>query len=1188
MVYGERVIGKGEKMEKIFKTMDGNEAAAYASYAFTEIAGIYPITPSSPMAEVVDKWSVEGKKNIFGKPVNLIEMQSEAGAAATMYGALESGSLATTYTASQGLALMIPVIYRAAGSFLPGVYHVSARTLGTNVLSIYGDHSDVMACRQTGAAMLASASVQECMDLGAVAHLSAIKGSMAFMHFFDGFRTSHEVQKIRVNDYEDLKKLVDKEALKRFRKNSLNPERPVQRGIVQNSDTYFQMKEAGNHYYNELPEIVEYYMDELNKLNGTDYRLFNYYGAEDAEEVIIAMGSVSGVAMDVVDELNSRGEKVGYLQVHLYRPFSIKHFLNEMPKTVKKITVLDRTKEPGATGEPLYVDVVSAYGNEENAPKIYGGRYGLASKDVDEKQINAVFQNMKQPEPKNGFTVGIVDDVTFLSLPIDESFRISRTRTISCRFWGLGSDGTVGANKNSIKIIGDHTDKYVQAYFEYDAKKSGGITKSNLRFGDEPIKSSTIVKQGDFVACHNQSYIGKYQMAQEVKPGGTFLLNTSWTVDELEEKLPTEVKKYIAENNVKFYIINASEIAREIGLGNRTNTILQSAFFKLAEIIPMEDAEKYMKEFAYKSYANKGDEVVNMNYEAIERGYKKLVKVEVPSSWATLEEEVEEIDENLDSYVRDIMIPVNAQRGDELPVSLFVEYADGHLPVGSSKYEKRGFSTIVSSWIPENCIQCNRCSFVCPHAAIRPFLLTEEEVGDAPESYNSIPAKGKGYEEYQFKINVSPYDCTGCGNCVEACPAKNKALQMADFEEQQAEAINWEYSVTLPTKKIAGNLFTIKESQFKQPLLEFSGACAGCPQTSYSKLLTQLYGDRLYMANATGCSQAWGAGFPQTPYTKNEDGFGPAWSNLLFENNAEFSLGQCLSAKYQREKIREALEKIAEAVDDTEIKNSVDEWVKNYDDGSRTTELSERVVAALENNNLDGEAKELKDFVLEDVELMPKKSMWMFGGDGWAYDIGYGGLDHVLSLGEDVNILIVDNELYANTGGQASKATPKGSVAQFAASGKKTSKKDLALLAMAYKDVYVAKVALGADMNQTLKTIKEAEEYPGTSIIIAYSPCINHGIKKGMSHALYQQKDAVEAGYWSLFRYNPALLAEGKNPITIDSKEPTESYEEFIEGEVRYASLKRVNPENWEELFKGSEEDAKQAIKTYEELREEF
>ncbi|MDQ0508187.1 pyruvate-ferredoxin/flavodoxin oxidoreductase [Peptoniphilus ivorii] len=1171
-------------MTKVFKSMDGNEAAAYVSYAFTEVAAIYPITPSSPMAALVDSWSADGKKNLFDQEVRLVEMQAESGAVAALHGSLEAGALTTTYTASQGLALMIPTMFRTAGSLYPGVMHVASRTLGSHVLSIYGDHSDVMATRQSGWAMLSSGNVQEVMNLGGIAHLAAIESSVPFMHFFDGFRTSHEIQKVEVMDYEDLRDMLNIEALERFKSNSMNPERPKQRGIVQNPDTYFQSRESINVFYNAIPGIVEKYMNKVNELKGTDYRLFNYYGADDAEYVIVGMGSVSGLVQDTVDELNANGQKTGYLQVHLYRPFSRQHFLNELPEGIKRIAVIDRTKEPGAR-DPLYLDVVGAFANVENAPEIYGGRYGLSSKDVDHAQIKAIFDNLMQNEVKDDFTVGIVDDVTYLSLPVDDSYVIDNPKIINCKFWGLGGDGTVGANKNSIKIIGDNTDMYVQAYFEYDAKKTGGITKSNLRFGHEPIRNSNVVKNGDFIACHNQSYMTRYDIVDEVRPGGVFLLNTNWDDAALETHLPNKVKKYIAENDVQFYTINAVALAEEIGLGRRTNTILQSAFFKLAEIIPMDEAERLMKEFAEKSYGNKGEKIVNMNFKAIESGYQNLHKVEIPASWKDLEVEEKKVDETLSDYVRNMMMPITELHGDDLPISAFKGYESGFIPLGTSKYEKRGIAVRVPRWKEENCIQCNQCSFVCPHAAIRPFLSNKEEVENAPEGFRSVPAKG--FKEYEFTIQVDPLDCTGCGNCVETCPAKEKALEFHDLESQMPEQENWDYALTLSHKENPMDKFTIKGSQFEQPLLEFSGACAGCSESPYAKLLTQLFGDRMYIANATGCSQAWGCAFPIAPYTTNHLGHGPAWSNLLFENNAEFCLGMYLAVGQQRAKITMELEKILPVLKDEAAKKTIQDWIDNINEGEGTRERSDAVVETLESLDLDGEALEAKEYVLKNKEQLTKKSFWMYGGDGWAYDIGYGGLDHVLATGADVNVLVVDNELYANTGGQSSKATPKGAVVQFAAAGKKTAKKDLGLLAMSYRDIYVAKVALGANMNHLIKVIKEAEAYDGPSLIVAYSPCINHGLSKGMAFATKQQKEAVESNYWQLYHYNPELIAKGENPFIMDSKEPNKSYREFLMSEVRYASLLRRSPEEGEELLDASEEDAKQTYKRYKDLAEE-
>jgi pyruvate-ferredoxin/flavodoxin oxidoreductase len=1173
------------------KTMDGNEAAAYVSYAFTEVATIYPITPSSPMAEHVDVWAANGKKNMFGQTVRLVEMQSEAGACGAMHGSLEAGALTTSYTASQGLMLMIPPMYRISGQLMPGVLHVAARTVGTHAFSIFGDHSDVMATRQTGFAMLSSGSVQETMDLAGVAHLSAIKGHVPFLHFFDGFRTSHELQKIDVIDYDDLAKLVDQKELTKFRKNALNPEHPVQRSTVQNPDVFFQAREANNPYYEALPMIVEEYMQEINKITGRDYHLFNYYGDEDATDVVIAMGSVSGVAMEVVDYLRKQGKKVGYLQVHLYRPFDVNFFLSKMPSTVKRVAVLDRTKECGALGEPLYLDVCAAFANKADAPKIIGGRYGLSSKDVTPAQLLAVYENLAKYEPKNHFTVGIEDDVTFHSLTMPEEVNLCDPSTVSCKFWGLGSDGTVGANKNSIKIIGDNTDQYVQAYFEYDTKKSGGITKSHLRFGHSPIRGSYLVKQADFVACHNQSYIQKYDIVSEIKEGGVFLLNTLWKDEELNEKLPAKVRRTIAKKHIKFYCIDAVDIAKEIGLGNRTNAILQAAFFKLANIIPIDDAVKYMKEAIVKSYGHKGEKVVNMNNQAVDAGVDALREVKVPAEWADAKDcccEEKKVctcgaSEELATYIKEVQIPVNALKGDDLPVSAFKDHPDGTVPLGTSKFEKRGVSVDVPVWDQTKCIQCNQCSLVCPHACVRPFLLTEEEAKNAPEGYKSLQATGKGMEDYKFAITISPLDCTGCGSCIKSCPVD--ALSFTSLESQDAEVKNWDYAVKLPHKENPMDKFTVKGSQFEQPLLEFSGACAGCGETTYAKLMTQLFGDRMYFANATGCTQAWGAACPSVPYTTNQDGRGPAWSNSLFENNAEFSLGMVLAVKQQRERLAMQIQHLKEEIgsSDAALTKAIDEYLEKKECMDCTMKVSDELVKALEASDVKSE---YKDFVLQNKEHLSKKSMWMYGGDGWAYDIGYGGLDHVLASGEDVNILIVDTEVYSNTGGQSSKATPVGAVAQFAASGKKTAKKDLGMLAMAYGYVYVAQVALGANPAQLIKAMKEAEAYHGPSIIIAYAPCINHGIVKGMSTAMEESKKAVEAGYWFLYRYNPLLKEEGKNPFILDSKEPKNDYREFLMGEVRYASLLRTFPESGEKLLQQAEAGAKEKYQSYKEMAE--
>ena len=1167
--------------------MDGNEAAAYISYAFTEVATIYPITPSSPMAEHVDSWSANGKKNLFGQTVRLVEMESEAGAAGAMHGALEAGTLTTTYTASQGLLLMIPPMYRIAGQLKPGVFHVSSRTVGTHAFSIFGDHSDVMSCRQIGCAMLSSASVQEVMDLGGVAHLSAIKGSVPFVHFFDGFRTSHELQKIEVMDYDEIGKLIDEDALRKFRKSSLNPERPVQRSTVQNPDVFFQNREACTPFYTRLPEIVENYMLEINKITGRNYHLFNYFGAPDAEHVIIAMGSITGAAQEVVENLTAKGEKVGFLQVHLYRPFSMKHFMAALPESAKIITVLDRTKEPGALGEPLYEDVCSALVEAGRSPQVLAGRYGLSSKDVTPAQVVAVFDNMKGAK-KHHFTVGIIDDVSNTSIEVGAELEVTDASTIACKFWGLGSDGTVGANKNSIKIIGDHTDKYAQAYFEYDTKKSGGITKSHLRFGDVPIRSSYLVFKADFVACHNQSYISKYDIVSEIKPNGTFLLNCGWKGEELERHLPAEVKRTIANNNIQFYTIDAVEICREIGLGNRTNSVLQSAFFKLANIIPVEDAVGYMKAAIEKSYGKKGEKVVNMNYAAVDAGLSGLVKIDVPESWKDAKDiDKEDAKRILPEYVEKLLVPMNALKGDSLPVSVFAGREDGTAPLGTSKFEKRGVAIDVPEWDPTKCIQCNQCSYVCPHACIRPFLLTEEEAANAPESYITKKAAGAGeISKYMYRMQVDPLDCQGCGVCVTACPAKEKALAMKPLDTQMGEQDNWDFSLALSYKENPMDKYSVKGSQFEQPLLEFSGACAGCGETAYAKLMTQLYGDRMYLANATGCTQAWGAAAPCVPYTTNKDGHGPAWSNSLFENNAQFSLGMVLAVEQQRERVAMKLKDLLALANDAAFAEAGKVWLDNYNDGHRSKEDTKALLTALEGLSVSGEAAGLKDFILENREHLTKKSMWMYGGDGWAYDIGYGGLDHVLASGVDVNVLIVDTEVYSNTGGQSSKATPIGAVAQFAAGGKPTVKKDLGMLAMSYGYIYVAQVALGANPAQLIKALKEAEAYNGPSLIIAYAPCINHGISKGMANAQLEAKLAVDAGYWHLYRYNPDLKKEGRNPFILDSKEPTMDYNEFIMGEVRYSSLVRTFPETAEVLLKEAADYAKEKYESYRSMAE--
>ncbi len=1160
------------------KTMDGNEAAAYASYAFTEVATIYPITPSSPMAEHVDTWAANGMKNIFGQPVRLVEMQSEAGACGAMQGSLECGSLTTTYTASQGLALMIPPLYRIAGQLQPGVLHVAARTLGTASFSIFGDHQDVMACRQTGVAQLASSSVQECMDLAAVAHLSAIKGRVPFMHFFDGFRTSHEIQKIDVLDYADLAKLVDYDALHAFRKNSLNSERPVMRSIVQNPDTYFQSREAVNPYYDALPGIVEYYMGEMSKLTGRDYKLFNYYGAPDAEYVVAAIGSVCDCLKEVVDYLNAQGRKTGLIQVHLYRPFSVKHLLAALPETCKVLTALDRTKEAGANGDPLYEDIAGAIVNLENRPLLLGGRYGISSKDTTPAMMKAVYDNMSG-ERKNHFTVGIIDDLTFRSLPVGENIVTADKSIISCKFWGLGSDGTVGANKNSIKIIGDNTDQYVQAYFEYDTKKSGGVTKSHLRFGHTPILSTYYVTMADFVACHNESYIKKYDIVNEIKEGGTFLLNTVWTDEQLERELPNKVKRILAERRIRFYTIDATEIAHKIGLGNRTNTVLQAAFFRLSGVLPIDEAVKYMKDAITKTYGAKGEKVLSMNYAAVDEGVSAMHEITVPESWAQLADEPAAEMGGVPEFVSTVMSAVNGQRGDQLPVSVWKDSADGTVPVGTSKYEKRGFAAYVPEWDASKCIGCNLCSLYCPHAAVRPFLLNADEAAAAPESYVTNEAKGKAFEGLRYRMQVDVLDCTGCSTCVTACPAK--ALEMNPIAGQLPQQDNWDYSLSLSEKPNPMDKFSVKGSQYEQPLLEFSGACAGCGETAYMKLMTQLYGDRMIVANATGCTQAWGFSTPSFPYTTNSRGHGPALSNSLFENNAEYSLGMCLSMQQQRARLAENARALAGQTGDEALRTALNAWIEGFDDDKNARALADNVIDAIEKT---GETGELVDYIRDNEEHLVRKSMWMYGGDGWAYDIGYGGLDHVLASGIDVNILVVDTEVYSNTGGQASKATPIGAVAQFAASGKKTVKKDLAMLAAEYGNVYVASVALGANPAQTITAIREAEEHHGPSLIVAYAPCINHGIVKGMGYSQAEAKLAVDSGYWFLFRYKPELKEEGKNPFILDSKAPSVPLDDFLMGEVRYASLKRTFPDQADALMEAARKNSAERYNKYLEL----
>jgi pyruvate-ferredoxin/flavodoxin oxidoreductase len=1161
--------------------MDGNEAAAYASYAFTEVAGIFPITPSSPMAEHIDEWSAKGKKNIFGQQVTVTEMQSEGGAAGAVHGSLAAGALTTTYTASQGLLLMIPNMYKLAGELLPGVLHVSARALAGHALSIFGDHSDVMACRQTGFAFLASTNVQEIIDLGAIAHLSAIKGRVPFLHFFDGFRTSHEIQKVELVDYEDYAKLLDKAALKAFRDGALNPEHPVLRGTAQNPDIFFQAKEASNKFYDAVPGIVQGYMDELAKITGRPYKLFDYYGAPDAERVIIAMGSVCDTIEETIDHLAKQGEKLGLVKVRLYRPFSVEALFDAIPKTAKKLAVLDRTKEPGALGEPLYQDVVNALFERGERPVVVAGRYGLGSKDTTPGQILAVYENLKAASPKNHFTLGIVDDVTNLSLPLNEEFDSAPTGTTSCKFWGLGSDGTVGANKNSIKIIGDHTDMSVQAYFSYDSKKSGGITVSHLRFGHQPIKSTYFVNKADFVACHNQSYVDKYDIVEDLKDGGAFLLNTAWTEQELEQKLPAKVKQFIARHKINFYTIDGISIGKELGLGSRINVIMQAAFFKLANIIPIDDAVKYMKDAAKKSYGSKGDAVVEMNYKAVERGISEVKQITVPAAWADVRDAVLP-DSKVPAFIKDIMEPMNAQLGHKLPVSSFVGREDGTFPQGTTKYEKRGIAVDVPQWQAEHCIQCNQCSYVCPHAVIRPFLLNEKEQAAAPATFESKKAIGKGFEALAFRMQVSLLDCTGCGNCAEVCPAKTKALVMKPAAEQQVEIDNWDYAQTLSVKENLMNAETVKGSQFETPLLEFSGACAGCGETPYAKLVTQLFGDRMMIANATGCSSIWGGSAPAQPYTTNHEGKGPAWANSLFEDNAEYGYGMFLGVRQIRDKLYLLTTELLGAGVDGALKDAAQAWLDAFLDGKKTKSASAAFTTALAAyKGGSAQAQTLISEILEKKDFLVKRSQWVFGGDGWAYDIGYGGLDHVLACGEDVNVLVFDTEIYSNTGGQSSKATPIGAVAQFAASGKATKKKDLGLMMTNYGYVYVAQIAMGANQNQAIRAIVEAESYPGPSIVIAYAPCINHGIRIGMGCTQKEEKLAVDAGYWHLYRFNPRLKAEGKNPFTLDSKDPTAPYRDFLMGEVRYSSLTRSFPERAKELFVNAEAAAQDRLDSY-------
>ena len=1167
-------------------TIDGNTAAAHVAYAFSDVAAIYPITPSSPMAEVADEWGAQGRTNLFGQKVRIAEMQSEGGAAGAVHGSLSAGALTTTFTASQGLLLMIPNMYKISGELLPGVFHVSARALAAHSLSIFGDHSDVMACRQTGFAMLASASVQEVMDLALVTHLSAIKASVPFVHFFDGFRTSHEVQKIEQIEYEDMAKLLDYDAVNAFRARALNPEHPHQAGTAQNPDIYFQGREAANKRYLEIPGIVQDYMDKVGELTGRKYHLFDYVGAPDAERVIVIMGSGADVVEETINYLNSKGEKLGLIKVRLYRPFAADKFIEAIPASCKRIAVLDRTKEPGSLGEPLYLDIVDALKEAGRDIECFGGRYGLGSKEFTPTMVKAVYDNLSLAQPKNHFTVGIIDDVTNTSLPMGELVNAAPEGTICCKFYGLGSDGTVGANKNSIKIIGDHTNMYAQGYFAYDSKKSGGLTISHLRFGKTPIQSPYLIDSADFVACHNASYVTKYDMLDGLKDNGIFLLNSPWTVEDMERELPASMKQAIARKHIRFYNIDGVKLAREVGMGSRINTVMQSAFFKLAEIIPAEEAIGYMKAAAKKSYMKKGEDVVNKNYAAIDIGVTGLEEVKYPEAWANATEGAVAMDVSDDPYFVDFIKPILAQEGDKLPVSKLAP--DGFVPTGTTKYEKRGIAVEVPSWIPENCIQCNRCSLVCPHACIRPFVM--ENGTEAPEEFKTIKAIGVG-DGKAFRIQVSPYDCTGCGNCVDVCPSKVKALKMVPLADcEKVENDNWNFALELPTLDLPVKKASVKGSQYLQPLFEFSGACAGCGETPYVKLVTQLFGDRMIVANATGCSSIYGGSAPTCPYTVNKQGHGPAWANSLFEDNAEFGFGMSLATSQRREKVADLVKAlIAVSYCDEDLKAAGQNWLDNMDDAEGSRAAAAKLLEELHASVIDGcpcEACTLGREVLANADLLVKKSQWIFGGDGWAYDIGYGGLDHVLAMDEDVNVLVMDTEVYSNTGGQSSKATPTGSVAKFAAAGKRTKKKDLGMMAMSYGYVYVAKVCMGANPEQLIKAITEAEAYKGPSLIIAYAPCINHGVKAGMGKAQAEAKKAVEAGYWPLYRYNPDLAAEGKNPFTLDSKPATLDYKEFILGENRYASLKQQFPGIADELFNRAEAEAKDKYDYYKKLND--
>ncbi len=1170
-------------MAKKFKTMDGNNAAAYVSYAFTEVAAIYPITPSSTMAEVVDEMSARGEKNIFGETVDVVEMQSEAGAAGAVHGSLQAGALTTTFTASQGLLLMIPNMYKIAGELLPTVFHVSARALAAHALNIFGDHEDVMACRQTGFAMLASGSVQEVMDLGGVAHLASIKSRVPFLHFFDGFRTSHEIQKIEVMDYEDLKNLIDYDALKAFKDSALNPEHPVLRGTAQNSDIYFQGREAANRFYDAVPDVVNDYMKEISKITGRDYAPFTYYGAKNATKVIVAMGSVCETIEETIDYLMAAGEKVGVVKVHLYRPFSAKYFFDVLPKTVKKIAVLDRTKEPGSLGEPLYLDVCNLFNGKAKAPVIVGGRYGLGSKDTTPTQIVAVFNNLDAKEPKNGFTIGIVDDVTNLSLELPKKVNAAPEGTTRCKFWGFGSDGTVGANKDAIKIIGDNTDLYAQAYFDYDSKKSGGVTMSHLRFGKKPIKSTYLLDEADYIACHKPAYLNQYDILEGLKKGGTFLLNCVWSPEELEEKLPANVKRYLAENEIEFYTINAVDVAVKVGLGpNRINMVTQSAFFKLANVIDFDEAVSLIKAAIKKTYGKKGDEIVNMNCAAVDGAIEALKKIDVPANWKDAKDEAND-DASRPEFIKNIVDPVNSQRGNKLPVSTFLGIEDGTFETGTSAFEKRGVAVNVPTWIKEKCIQCNQCSLVCPHAAIRPVLLTEEEAANNPSLFETLDATGFAGKKYRMQVSV--LDCLGCGVCAQVCP--KDAIEMNPIDSQYDQVANWDYAMTIPSKQNEIEIDkNIKNSQFAQPMLEFSGACAGCGETPYIKLITQLFGDRMMVANATGCTSIWGGSAPSMPYTKNAEGKGPAWANSLFEDNAEFGLGMVMANKKIRNTLKSRMESVMDIVK-PELKAAFEAWIAGMDNADASKAAAKDIAALIANEDMSNPAiKEIADR----QDFLVKRSQWVFGGDGWAYDIGYGGLDHVIASNEDINIFVVDTEVYSNTGGQSSKATPTGAVAKFAASGKKVKKKDLGMIGTTYGYVYVAQIALGANPAQALKAIREAEAYNGPSLIIAYAPCINHGIKaKGnMANSIAEEKKAVETGYWHLWRFNPELAEKGENPFVLDSKEPTGKVMDFLMGENRYLMLQKAYPAVADQIFEKAEKDLMERYENYKRKAKEW